>query len=67
MSRFASSGKAYSFHCKEYIFCGIPYWRMSWVIDYYGDRLRYPRLFTRDTEDRKAAMGFCKRHNLEMH
>lgn len=65
MSRYSSSG-AYGFRCKRHIFCGIPYWRMSWVVDYYGDRLRYPRGFSRDTEDEKAAERFCKRHKLTM-
>jgi hypothetical protein len=65
MSRFSSSGRAHGFHCKRHEFLGIPFWRMSWVVDYYGDRLRYPRRFSRDTEDEKAARRFCKRHGLE--
>lgn len=66
MSKFTTRGGAYGFRCKKFTFCGDIYWRMSWVVDYYGDRLRYPRRFTRDTDDIKAAERFCKRHDLAM-
>ena len=63
MSRYQSSG-AYGFKCHRF---HDPYgdYEISWVIDFhYSDsRLRYPRRFTRVT-DEAGARRFCKKHNL---
>lgn len=56
---------AYGFSCHKAIFMGEPYWRMHWVVDTYGGRLRYPHGFSRDTEDENAAERFCKKHKIE--
>jgi len=38
---------------------------ISWIIDYYysGDRLRYPRGFSKITNSSKATK-FCKKHGI---
>lgn len=61
MGRYTSSS-AYHFRIKQE---GVDDYRMSWVVDfYYADsRLRYPRLFSRYT-NQKGAERFCKKHNL---
>ena len=40
-------------------------YKISWVVDFYykGDRLRYPRGFSRTT-DEAGARRFCKRWNI---
>jgi len=42
------------------------YYEISWVVDFYyhGSRLRFPRTFTRDT-DEKGARKFCKKWDIE--
>ena len=63
MSRFNSSG-AYNFCCRA---LSDGDYRISWTVDYYYDgyRLRYPRRFSRIT-DNKGASRFCKNHNIEI-
>ena len=47
---------------------GVESWRMFWMIDfYYSDsRLRFPRAFSRDTEDYKAVSRFCRKHEIDI-
>ena len=61
MSRF-SSKIAYHFRLR-YIFSDT--YKISWAVDYYyhGSMLRYPRAFSRIT-DEKGAKRFNKKHNL---
>lgn len=65
MSRYASSG-SYGHQCR-YIQGFGGFYRMSWVVDYYypGVRLRWPRTFSRDT-DEVGAKRFCKRWQIAM-
>ena len=61
MGRYSTS-TGYSFKCRK-IDSGI--YRISWVVDYYyaNSRLRYPRRFSRDT-DQRGAERFCKLHGI---
>ncbi len=65
MSRFSGTN-SHSFSCRRFMFMGVPVWRMSWSVDrYYADSpLRYPRRYSRDTEDEKAAKEFCRKHSI---
>ena len=47
---------------------GVETWRMVWVVDhYYSDsRLRYPRTYSRETEDFKAVARFCRKHKIDV-
>lgn len=65
MSRYTSSG-SYGHHCEKITSPWGTYYRMSWTIDFHGNRIRYPRQFSRDTEDPKAARRFCQRWNIPM-
>ncbi len=42
-------------------------WRLTWVCDryYVGDRCRYPRRNSRET-DAKGALRFCKRWDISI-
>ncbi len=66
MGRFSGSNSG-SFWCTPMTSTGTTFWRMGWRVDYYypDSNLRYPRGFSRDTEDEKAARRFCKKHNIE--
>jgi Uri superfamily endonuclease len=61
MSRFGA-GKATSPHLKR---MGPDHWRMSWTVDYYykNSMLRWPRRFSRDTDD-AGAKRFAKKHGI---
>lgn len=61
MSRFNSSGS--TGHRIRKI--GDDWYRLGWTVDFYypGDRLRYPRSFTRDT-DLAGAKRFAKKWNV---
>ena len=63
MSRFGGGG-SYSHSCRR-IEAG--FYRISWTIDRYinGSRLRWPRTYSRDT-DEKGAIRFCKKHGIPM-
>lgn len=65
MSRYTSSGSS-GHHC-EYIPSFGGYYRLSWEVDYYysGSRLRFPRQFSRDT-DEDGARRFCKKWGLPL-
>jgi len=64
MGRYNSSS-AYGFKAKLIDYSGI--YRLYWTVDYYypDSRLRYPRTFTRDT-DQKGAERFCKKHGIPL-
>jgi hypothetical protein len=64
MSRWNSSG---SYH-QTYTYHNSPwggYYRLYWTVDYYYDgvRGRFPRTFSRDT-DEEGVKRFCKKWNL---
>lgn len=63
MSRF-SSNPSYGHHIKR--LCA-DWYRLSWTQDRYysGSRLRWPRTYTRDA-DEKGARRFAKRWGIEM-
>ena len=65
MMRMHSNSGAYGFKCRKIDFSGI--YRMVWVVDYYyaDSRLRFPRPFSRDT-DQRGAERFCKKHNINL-
>jgi len=62
MGRY-SSQSAYGFRVEKIDPSGI--YRLWWTVDYYypDSRLRYPRTFSRDT-DQKGAERFCKKHSI---
>lgn len=66
MSRYSSSGSYahYCFKVKSSMF--DDWYQISWTVDYYSDhsRLRFPRQFTRNTDER-GAKRFCKRHEID--
>jgi len=64
MSRYSSTS-AYSFNARKIDPSGM--YRLSWTVDFYypDSRLRYPRTFSRDT-DQKGAERFCKKHNITL-
>jgi len=61
MSSLASKG-SYNHHARE---IGPDHWRLSWTVDFKheGSRLRYPRVYTRDT-DLAGAKRFARRWGL---
>ena len=64
MSRYSSSG-SYG-HKVQYISYMGGCYRISWTVDfYYSDtRGRFPRKFSRDT-DEKGARKFCKKWGID--
>ena len=66
MSRFSSSS-AKNFRCRSLgFFCGSVSYEIAWTMDFYyrTSRLRWPRCFSRIT-DEKGARRFCKKHEIE--
>lgn len=66
MSRYHSA-PAYAFGIQRIGRPGSDHYRMYWTVDFYyaSSRLRHPRQFSRDTDER-GARRFCKRHDLTM-
>ena len=61
MSRH-NSASSYGHHVRR---IGFDWYRLGWTVDFYypSSRLRHPRSFSRDT-DEKGAERFVKRWNL---
>lgn len=57
---------ARNFRCQRIVFMGMVIYRLSWVVDRYysGSRLRFPKVYTRET-DEKGAKRFCRRRGIE--
>ena len=62
MSRYSNSGS--TGHTCEYVPSWGGYYRLTWYVDYYYSRMRYPRRFQRDT-DENGARRFCKKWDIE--
>jgi hypothetical protein len=61
MGRYSKGGS----YNQNYERTGGDWYRLYWTVDYYyaDSRLRYPRVFTRDT-DEAGVRRFCKRWGI---
>jgi len=64
MGKYSSDG-AYGFKVQKIDPSGI--YRLYWTVDYYysDSRLRYPRAFSRDT-NQQGAERFCRKHGIPL-
>ncbi len=61
MGRISSRGQSYDFRIRKLSYPGE--YEISWVIDSYHGRIRYPRA-TRRITDEAGAKRFAKKHEI---